>query len=115
MIEILEQHFPSGVAQLVMKFHSHPIADMMHEAIGEWHYYRNQSSISKLLSFHQYMTNKWTLPQALYEQRYLGNDIDDNFRDEHLGYVPYRSHPPDCACVVHTRWPHLRRPGGLDI
>ena len=109
MIEILEQHLPTELAQRILQYHSHPMADMMGEVIDEWHYYRKRNSISRLLTFPRYMTNKMTLKHARWEQHYLMNDIDDNFDDEHLSYVPYDHHPEDCTCDTHNRWPHLRR------
>ena len=50
MIEILEQHFPAEVAQLILRYHSHPTADIMRDLINKSKPY----GVDELLQFIHY-------------------------------------------------------------
>ena len=51
MIEILEQHLPTELAQRILQYHSHPIADIMRDLINK----RKPYGMLELLQFIHYV------------------------------------------------------------
>ena len=51
MIEVLEQHFPTELAQRILQYHSHPIADIVRDLINK----RKPYGMLELLQFIHYV------------------------------------------------------------
>ena len=61
--KLLQHAFPEGVALLIMRFLSHPVADTMRDMMEQWKYYRELSE-GQLLGFPRYWENARTLQEA---------------------------------------------------
>ena len=98
--ELLQQVFPEGVALRIMRFRSHPVADMLKSWIEEWQYYKFISE-GQLLEFVHYWQNERTLEGA--REQYLYNltrttrrwkdhmydfDVDMPLFLEHMSRIP---------------------------
>ena len=68
--ELLQHAFPEGVALLILRFLSHPVADTMRGMMEQWKYYRELSE-GQQLDFAQYWQNARTLPEV--RSQYLCN------------------------------------------
>ena len=72
--EVLQHAFPEGVALLIMRFLSHPAADLLKAKIDQWRYYRMvakwlRPSEGRRLEFVDYWHNARTLTEA--REQYL--------------------------------------------
>ena len=61
--EVLQHAFPEGVALLIMRFLSHPVADPMRDMMEQWKYYRELSE-GQQLDFAQYWQNARRFPKC---------------------------------------------------
>ena len=101
--EVLQQIFTEDIARCIMRFHSHPVADMLKGLINEWKYFR-MLSVRRLLGFNHYCSNKRTLKRAKREQLYINNCLDRGCLQAHLTHVPWNiRHPGNCQCCFVCR------------
>jgi hypothetical protein len=114
--EVLQHVFPEGVAQQIMRFHSHPLADMLRDMIDKWEYYRELSE-GQQLDFAQYWQNARTLEEARGQYLYNLTRTTRRWKDymydfdegmplfvEHMTFIPglYEVVADDEVESVHT-------------
>ena len=96
--EVLQKIFPKDIAHHILRFHSHPTADLLKGLINEWKYFK-RLSVRRLLEFNHYCKNKRALKHVVAEERYALGCIDRKFIEEALAYVPWNiRHPDQCPC-----------------
>ena len=103
--EVLQYIFTEDIARCIMRFHSHPVADMLHGLIKEWHRFKLLST-RQLLGFNNYYRNKRMLKHVIAEERYCGiRRIDHAFIAQALTHVPFNvRHPEYCQCAFCQRY-----------
>ena len=90
--EVLQQIFPKDIARRILRFHSHPIADMLHGLINEWKFF-------KMLSVRRLLRNKRMVKHVVAQEMYAVGSIDRKFVEGALTYVPWDvRHPEQCPC-----------------
>ena len=104
--EVLQQIFPKDIASRIIRFHSHPIADMLHGLINEWKFLKMLSA-RRLLRFNHYCRNKRMVKHVVAEEMYAMGSVDRKFVEGALTYVPWDvRHPEQCPCQGCARARH---------
>ena len=95
---VLQLIFPESIARRILRFHSHPIADMLHRLINEWKFFKMLSA-RRLLRFNHYCRNKRMVKHVVAEEMYAMGSVDRKFVEGALTYVPWGvRHPEQCPC-----------------
>jgi hypothetical protein len=73
--EVLEQIFPADIACNILRFRSHPTADLLKGLIHEWKHFK-KLSVRGLLGFNHYCRNKRTLRWAERDMLYVNGCVN---------------------------------------